>query len=326
MKRSILMLVLLLIMSGLTVGVSTTLAQPYPNRPIQLIIPNVPGSIMDVTARALADELGKILGTQIIATNKPGAGTVVGTEAMAKSKKDGYTLAYTSNAGMVYARVLNPETVPFDPDRDLEPLGLHLYFPNAISLQASSPWKTFNELVDYAKKNPGKIRVGTMGMGSPSHFSLEVVQSLTGAQFTHIPFKGGEFVITGLLGGHVETTFDSVVKIIPHVESGKARVLLLTGKMPAFPNFPTMTELGYKQDLFSSWFAMHGPAGMPEEVKKVLIPAIEKAIKNPELKAKIEQMYFVVNYKSPTELKKMIAEEYERALEIANKAGLRKTN
>jgi tripartite-type tricarboxylate transporter receptor subunit TctC len=181
-------------------------------------------------------------------------------------------------------------------------------------------------LVDYAKKNPGKLRVSTTGIGSTSHFNLEIIQSLTGAQFTHVPFKGGESVITALLGGHVEMTFDAINKITPHVESGKMRVLLLTNKMPELPNVPTIRELGYKQDLFTAWFAMYGPAGMPEEVKKVLIQAVEKAIKNPELKAKLEKMQFVVQYRSPSELKKLAAEEYSRALEIADKVGLRKIN
>ena len=119
-------------------------------------------------------------------------------------------------------------------------------------------------------------------------------------------------------------TCDAISKITPHVESGKMRVLLLTNKMAEIPSVPTMTELGYKQDLPSTWFAMYGPSGLPDEVKKVLIPAVERAVKNPELKAKIEKLQFVVSYRSPAELKKLSAEEYDRALAIANKAGLRK--
>jgi tripartite-type tricarboxylate transporter receptor subunit TctC len=131
-------------------------------------------------------------------------------------------------------------------------------------------------------------------------------------------------VITALLGGHVEMTFDAVSKIKPHVESGKMRILLSTSKVPDLPDIPTITELGYKQELFTSWFAMYGPAGLPEEVKKVLIPAVEKAVKNPELKAKVQKMDFVVDYKSPAELKKLAADEYEKASAIAVKVGLRK--
>jgi tripartite-type tricarboxylate transporter receptor subunit TctC len=323
MRRLVFIAILPLVLYGLGLGVNEAQAQPYPNRTIQLIIPGAPGSILDIAGRLLGEEMGKILGTQLIPIDKPGAGFTLGTDFVVRSKKDGYTLTYTNSPAIVHTRVLNPETVPYDPEKDLEPLGLHLFFPNAIAVQASSPWKTFGDLVDYAKKNPGKLRVSTTGIGSTSHFNLEIIQSLTGAQFTHVPFKGGESVITALLGGHVEITFDAINKITPHVESGKLRVLLLTNKMAELPSIPTLNELGYKQELFTAWFAMYGPAGMPEEVKKVLISAVERAVKNPELKAKLEKMQFVVQYKSPSELKKLAIEEYDKALEIANKVGLR---
>jgi tripartite-type tricarboxylate transporter receptor subunit TctC len=324
MKRSIFIVVLFLMVYGLSMDVSTTLAQPYPNRPIQLIIPGAAGSILDIAGRLLGEEIGKILGTQLIPIVKPGAGFTLGTDFVVRSKKDGYTLAYTNSPAIVYARVLNPETVPYDPDKDLDPLGLHLFIPNSIAVQASSPWKNFGELVDYAKKNPNQLRVSTTGIGSTAHLDLEIIQSLTGTQFNHVPFKGGEAVITALLGGHVEMTFDAANKITPHVETGKMRILLLTNKMSELANIPTLSDLGYKQELFSSWFAMYGPSGLPEEVKKVLIPAVEKAIKNPELKAKLEKMQFVVHYKSPAEQRKLAAEEYETVLAIAKKIGLRK--
>ncbi|HUL30128.1 MAG TPA: tripartite tricarboxylate transporter substrate binding protein [Thermodesulfobacteriota bacterium] len=323
MKRSILAVGLLLIALGLNLGGSTSFAQTYPNRPVQLVIPGAAGSILDIAGRLTGDELGKILGTQFIPVVKPGAGFTLGTDFVARSKKDGYTLVYTNSAAIVFTRALNPETVPYDPDRDLEPLGLHLFFPNAIAVQASAPWKNFKELLEYAKKNPDKLRVSTTGIGSTSHFNLEIIQSLTGAQFNHVPFKGGESVITALLGGHVEMTFDAVSKIKPHVESGKMRMLLTTSKIPDLPNVPTITELGYKQELFTAWFGMYGPAGLPEEVERVLIPAVEKAVKNPELRAKVEKLDFVVNYKSPAEQKKLAADEYERTVAIAVKIGLR---
>lgn len=147
---------------------------------------------------------------------------------------------------------------------------------------------------------------------------------MTGTQFNHVPFKGGESVITALLGGHVDFTFDAMTKVAPHVESGKLKVLLLASKMAQFPNVPTFTELGYQQELMSAWFAMYGPAGLPEEVKKVLIPTFEKVVKTPELKAQVEKMLFVVDYKPPAELKRLAAGEYEKLRGIANKVGLRK--
>ncbi len=324
MKRHISILVLSFVLFTLCSGTSTIQAQPYPNRPIQLIIPGTAGSIIDITGRLLADELGKLLKTQLIPVNKPGGGFTVGTDFAVRSKKDGYTLVYTNNPAIIYARILTPEAVAYDPDKDLDPLGLHLFFPHAVAVQGNAPWKTFKELLEYVKKNPNAVRVSTPGIGSTSHFHLEIIQALSGTQFNHVPFKSGEAVITALLGGHVEMTYDAISKIAPHVETGKMRMLLVSIKSPLFPNIPTISELGFKQELPASWFAMYGPSGMPEDVKKVLIPAIEKAIKNPELKAKIEKIHFVVDYKSPAELKKLAAEEYETSLAIAKKVGLRK--
>ncbi|MCJ7784859.1 MAG: tripartite tricarboxylate transporter substrate binding protein, partial [Desulfobacterales bacterium] len=182
--------------------------------------------------------MGKILGTQIVPMNKPGASLTLGTDAVAKSRKDGYAVAYTGSAAIVYTRILDPETVPYDPVKDLEPLGLHCFTPLAAAVQEGSPWKNFAELIEYAKKNPGKIRVATYGQGSIDHFNLEIIQSLTGAQFTHVPFKGGEQVVSALLGGHVEVIFHAFSQVMPQVEAKKMRILLVTNKTADFPNLP----------------------------------------------------------------------------------------
>jgi tripartite-type tricarboxylate transporter receptor subunit TctC len=324
MRRRILIAGLFWLICVQGVAVLTAQAQPYPNRPIQLVIPAVAGATSDITGRLLAEEMEKILGTKIVVVNKPGGSMTLGTDAVARAKKDGYTIVYTPSAATVYARVTNPETVPYDPGKDLEPLGIHCFFPLVLAVQENSPWKTFQELIDHAKKNPGKLRVSTPGLGSVANFDIEIIQSLTHAQFTHVPFKGGESVVTALLGGHVEVTCDILAKFIPHVDAGKLRILLITKKMAEASAIPAITELGYKQDLLSAWFALYAPAGIPEEVKKVLVPAVEKAVKDPGLKAKIEKMGYVVDYKSPAELKKMMAEEYEIALAIAIRIGLRK--
>jgi len=324
MKRFVFVAALWMVVCGLNIRAEDVQAQPCPNRPIQLIIPIPAGGGGDVTGRLVAEELGKILKMQVIVVNKAGAGNALGTEFVAKSKKDGYTIGYTSSAAIVYAPIMNPENVTYDMIKDFDPLGLHVFFASGFAVQESSPWKTFPELLEYAKKNPGKIRVSTPGLGSTVHFNLEMIQSMTGTQFTHIPYKGGEAVITALLGGHVEATFDAIAKIMPHAEAGKMRVLLLTKKFSGFPNVPTMTELGYKEDLLSAWFAFYAPAGIPEEVKRVLVPAIEKAIRVPEVKAKIERLGYVAEYKSPADLKKVMVADYETARSIATKLGMSK--
>jgi tripartite-type tricarboxylate transporter receptor subunit TctC len=299
-------------------------AQSYPDRPIQLIIPNVAGSIVDINARTLSDELGRTLGVQIVPINKPGAAMTLGTDLVVRSKKDGYTLGYVGSTSIVYSRILNPETVPYDSFKDLEPLGLHLFNPLGVNVQEGSPWKTFGELIDYAKKNPGKLRVGTMGVGSIDHFNLEIIQSITGAQFTHVPFKGGESTTTALLGGHVEVTFDAFAKSIPYVESGKQRILLISKKMSGYPQIPTATELGYKESLLTGWFAFYGPAGLPADVTRALVPAVAKVIRNPELKAKVEKLGYDVDYRSPTEVNKQAKQDFETTTAMAAKLGLRK--
>lgn len=308
----------------LSVGALTSQAQSYPSHPIQIVIPMDPGSAGDMVVRPFADELGKILKTTIIVVNKPGAAATLGTDVVVKSKKDGYTILYANTSAVVYAKASNPETVPYDPVKDLEPLGLHCFFPLTVTVQESSAWKTFSELVDYAKKNPGSVRVSTPGQGSIDHFNLEIIKSLTGTQFTMVPFKGGAAAITALLGGHVDVSCIANSLSGPHVKAGKLRMLLITNKMREYSNIPTIAELGYKRDLLSAWFALFAPAGISEEVKKVLLPAIEKTIKNPELEAKIEKLGFIVDYKPPENLKKLMMSDYETARALAITLGLSK--
>jgi tripartite-type tricarboxylate transporter receptor subunit TctC len=297
-------------------------AERYPDRPITFIVSQVAGATMDVSARILAAELEKILGTTIVVVNKPGAATVLGTEAAVRAKKDGYTILITGSSSMTFAPITNPESVHYDPAKDLEFLALFYYFPNTITVRADSPWKTFPEFVDYAKKNPGKIRVSTTGVASGPHFAVEMIQAITGAQLTHVPFKGGESVVTALLGGHVESTCDNVQKLKAHVDSGQLRFLLITRRMADLPNVPTITELGYKQGLVTSWFGIFAPAGIPEDVKKVLLPALEKAITN--VKPKIDSMGNITEYRPPVEFKKVWSDEYKHVEEIATRIGLRK--
>jgi len=326
MKRLNLILIIGSFSSIFTLGPITTTAQvkPYPSHTIQLIIPATPGAAIDTTGRLAADELGKILGTQIITVNKPGASMTLGTDAVVRSKKDGYTLLYANTTAIVYSRVSSPEIVPYDPVKDLEPLGMHLWVPSVVAVKEDSPWKTFSEFVTYAKQNPEKIRISTHSEASIDRFNVEICQSLTGAQFSYIPFKGAPEAMTALLGGHVEATATALSLALPHFSAGKMRILLTSRKYPELPNIPTLTELGYKQELNAGWFALYAPAGVPEEVKKALIPAFQRAVTNPEMKSKIGKMGFIVDYKSPAELNKIMIEDYEISVAIAIKIGLRK--
>jgi len=320
--RSFLVIVALLVLGVFMVMPSSSSAAGYPDHPIQLIIPYVAGATGDITARMLAEELEKNINGKIVPNNRPGAGTVLGADAAARAKKDGYTLFYGGASPMIYAPISNPEVVKYDASKDFDPIGFHFYFPTVVGVKADAPWKNFNEFIDYAKKNPGKIRMTSIGVGSSTHFAIEMLSSITGAKFTHVPFEGGETVITAVLGGHVEATLDGFGKLKPHVEAGRMRILLVDPKKPDYPNIPTLKELGYKQNLPATWFALWGPAGLPDDVKRVLIPATEKAVK--ATKARIDALGSICDYKSPADLKKLRDDEYKQMYEIAVRIGLRK--
>lgn len=294
----------------------------YPERPIQLVIPYVAGATGDITARMLAEELEKILGTKIIPENKPGASTALGVDFFLRAKKDGYTLFYGGATPFVYVPITNPQIVHYDPAKDVEPLGFHYFFPSVLGVKADAPWKDFREFVDYAKKNPGKIRISTIGVGSSPHFDVEMLQVITGIQLTHVPFEGGESVVTAVMGGHVEATLDGYGKLKPHVEAGRMRILLIDPKKESHPEIPTLKELGYKDSIPATWFALWTQAGVPKEATQVLVPAVEKALKN--TKPRIEKLGSICEYKGPEELRKLRDLEYKKIYEIAVKIGLRK--
>jgi tripartite-type tricarboxylate transporter receptor subunit TctC len=305
-----------------TLGARDAVSQRYPDRPIQLVIPNVAGSSMDNSARALAEELEKVLGTKVVSLNKPGASTVLGTDFVVRGKKDGYTLLYAGASSLVMAPATNPEVVHYDPAKDLEPLGFHYFLPNTVNTRTDFPWRNFPEFIDYAKKNPEKLRVATSGVGHPTHFMLEMIQVMTGARFVHVPFQGGAPVVTSVLGGHVEVCCDTFANVKQHVDAGKMQILLTTYKLPAFPDVPTITELGYKESLPVGWMGLWAPAGIPEEARRVLIPATEKAVRNS--KPKIDLMWAVCEYKTPLEQTRLREEQYRQISETAAKMGLRK--
>lgn len=287
-------------------------AQTYPNRPIQLIVPMAPGDTVDLSGRAIATEMEKILKTPVVTINKPGGGSTIGANFVAGAKKDGYTVLF-ANSNIYYAAAMDPETVPYNPLTDLEPLCLAVSVPLTVPVLADSPWKTFQELMTYMKQNPGKIRGSSSGVGSVGHFNFEVIRIETGNAINMIPYKGASPAMVALLGGHVETSTLSLSLIAPHVQTGKLRILVISQKTPEYPKIPTLKELGYKRDIMSVRFAFYVPAGLPDSVKKVLVPAIQKAIKAPEVMKVIQNMGAIEDFVPGDEFKKMMAEEYEMA-------------
>lgn len=297
-------------------------AQGYPSGAITLVIPLSPGDAADVAGRTMAEELAKLLKVPVVPVNRPGAGMVIGTDSVVKAKKDGYTILITPNAALVSGRILNPETVTYDPAKDLTMLGLAARTPVILTVRGEAPWKNLADMVDFAKKNPGKVRAATVGTGSIGHFSVEVINALTGAGITVVPFKGGAPAITALLGGHVEVAALSVGATSGHLKSGAMRGLVVSSKSPAFPEIPTLIELGHRQNLPGIWFAFYAPAGLPADVTKVLVPAIERVVKDPAFAARLAPLGVVQEYAPPEKVLAEIREEHRVLEEVAKKAGL----
>jgi tripartite-type tricarboxylate transporter receptor subunit TctC len=320
MKKTVLFFVGFILVVSQSFWTSSLQAQTYPRQPIQLIITLAPGDGLDVTGRAIAEQLGKILKTPVVPMNKPGGGGTMGVDYVVKGKKDGYNILYV-NSSLIYTYALNPEIIPYNPFQDLEPVCLAGAVPLLIAVQAESPWKSFQELMDYMKKNPGKVRGSSSGIGSIGHFCYEVVRMETGADITMIPYKGAMPGFTALLGGHVEVGIPSLSVISPHLASGKIRALLTSKKIPEHPDIPTLTELGYKRDMPSVWNAAFVPIGVADSVKKILDSAFEKAIKTPDVVNTMQKIGYVQDYKPGEEFKKSMLEEYAIVKELSKTVG-----
>jgi len=298
------------------------MAQNYPKQPISLIIPLAPGDATDVAGRAIGDELSKLLKVPVVPVNRPGAGGTIGTESTVKAPKDGYTILITNNASVVYNRILSPETVNYDPFKDLTALGLVARTPILLAVRSESPYRTFSELVEWAKKNPGTVRIGTVGVGSVGHFTVEIVNSLTGIGMTMVPFKGAGPGVTAALGGHIEGVAVAQGVAAPHLKSGAMRGILISNNAPELPQIPTLAQLGYKQNLLGVWSAFFAPAGVSPEISKTLIAALEKVMKEPSVAPRLAQLGMVIDYVPPDKLLAEIRDEHRAVEQIAKNAGL----
>jgi tripartite-type tricarboxylate transporter receptor subunit TctC len=320
MMRAIMILVMVFIL--LLQGAPCLFAQGYPDRTINLIIPMAPGDGVDIVGRTMAEELGKTLKVPVVILNKPGAGGVVGTDSVSKARNDGYTLLLTPSAPVIYHKVLRPADIPYDSFKDLTPLGLATFTPIVAAIQSGGLFKDFNEMVDYAKKNPGKVRCGSMGAGSVGDFDTEIIKAVAGINITSIPFKGASPAITALLGGHVEVAAVALGPLAGLIRSGKLKGIATSNRFPEFPDIPTLKQLGYQQDLLGVWFAFYAPAGVPAPISEILTSAIERAVKDPAISSKLAKMGMIQEFEPPQKMLTRMQEEYRMVEEIARRTGM----
>jgi len=306
----------------LVAAASPAQAQGYPRGPINLVIPHAPGDATDLAARPMADELSKLLKVPVLVINRPGAGGALGTEIVAKAAKDGYTILYTTNATLVFRRVIDPATAPYDPFRDFVPLGLATRIPNVLALRSDLPYKDLAGMVAFAKVNPGRVRFGTAGAGTVGDFTIATVNALTGAGITMVPFKGASPAVTDVLGGHIEGVALALGVVSSHMKSGALKAIAISSRFPGFPDVPTLADLGYRQNLFGLWLGFFAPAGVPAEVANVLVPAIEKVVKDPGIAARLLPRGLVQEYAAPELLLNEMREETRTIVELAKKSGI----
>jgi tripartite-type tricarboxylate transporter receptor subunit TctC len=303
---------------------SNAWAQSYPSRPIDFVIPLAAGDATDTAARAIAESLQRDLKVPIVPVNKPGAGGALGTDLVVKAAKDGYTIGIPNNAALVFRALLDPSSANYDPLTDLTPLAMAMRSPSILVVGSEQPFKTFQEMIEYSKKNPGKVRIGTAGTGSVGDFCVQTINSLTGAQLVMVPFKGAVPAVTAMRGNHIEGVVLALGTMVGHLHGGVVRGIVISSKWSDFPNIPTMEELGYKQPLFGVWTGIFAPAGVAPEVTKALVPALERAIRAPDLAARLKPLGIVAEYLPPEKLVAEIKDEQERVRRIGRQAGLLK--
>jgi tripartite-type tricarboxylate transporter receptor subunit TctC len=267
-------------------------AQSYPDRVIRIINPFPPGGSVDITARLLAQKLSENLGHQIIVENRTGAGGNAGADSVAKSEPDGYTLLFTAPGPLVVNQTLYTKGLPFDPTRDFAPIAIFAFTPIVLMVNPGVPAKDVQELIAYAKSNPGKVHFGSAGMGSTPHLSGELFKSMTNTEITHVPYRGTGPAMNDLVGGHIQMFFDLLPGSLPQISAGNVRALANAGaKRPAaLPDLPTVAEQGLPGFDSASWVALVAPAKTPAPILAKLREEVGKVIASPDIVTRIREL------------------------------------
>jgi len=321
MKKTVLFATALL---GLAAAVSQPLAQPYPSKPIRIVIAQAPGSATDVISRVVGNQLSVSLGQPIVIDARPGAGGVLGTEVAARSAPDGYTLFMANNSThgsnpAVYAKL------PYDAVRDFAPISFVASVPYVLVVDPKLPVSTVQEFIALAKSKPGKMNYASAGNGSTHHFCGELLKSMTGIDIQHIPYKGSGPGIAGLLGGEVSMMFSNVADIGSQIKAGKVRALAVTVPRRAtlLPDVPTMPEAGLPDFEITSWFGLLAPAGTPPAVIARLNAETVKVLGRAEVKATLAAQGLDVAPSTPEQFAAHIKSEIARFGKIAKAAGIK---
>ncbi len=302
-------------------GVSA--AEKYPSREVQVVIPNPPGGFVDISVRLMSANLAKNLGVPVVISNRPGAGGASGTAYLVKAKPDGYTLGAVSSADVVLIPAILP-SVPYK-HTDMDPLCKFAESPAAVFCKADAPWKTLEDLVADAKKRPGQITYGATTQ-SISYFQIEGFMAAAGIRMMHVPLQAAGQTITRILGGNLDIGIASMAPLLGQFRAGTLRPLLLMApqRTAAYPQIPTLKEKGYQNPIIDLYGGFLLPLGTPKPVKDVLAKALEKSLKEPSFKSKLEEVSLDFAYLPAEGYAREIEEDYKRVINFVKTAGTKK--
>ena len=308
----------------LAAGVSTRAwaqAQGWPERPVKLILPYAPGGATDLIGRPWADKLSQTFGQQFVIENRGGASGIIGTEAAAKAAPDGYTFLLTPNAPLNVQPLLRK--TPYDPVKSFAPVGRVGDLISGFVIHPAVGVKTFQEMLDYAKKSPGKLAYGSAGLGTSSHLRLEMLKVKAGIDILHVPYRGNADALNDILANNVQMMNE--INPMPHVKAGKLILLDISypERHPDFPGVPTLFELGFGEAYVPSWYSIWAPAGTPREIIDKLNARMVEIANTAEMKAKLLAINVAFTPQTPEEMGRHLVDDTKRVADLIKVTNLK---
>ncbi len=310
-----------LLIFALALAASVAFAQPYPNRPVRFVVGFTPGGGVDINARLLAAKMSELLGQQVVVENKPGAGTNIANETVAKSAPDGYTLLFTSPAVAINMSLYrNP---PYDALRDFAGVAIFSESTNLLVVPAPLPARGVQELVAMARARPGELNYSSAGQGTTQHLAGELFKLRTGTDIVHVPYKGSAPSLTALIAGEVQLSFVNPVAAGPHVKSGRLRALAVAGatRTALLPQVPTMKEAGVEGVEVPLWYGLLAPKATPRDIVRTLASAVAKAAHSDEMRRKLAQDGAEPVGSTPEDFDAQLGDEVARWAEVVRVSG-----
>ena len=303
---------------------SAACAQPYPVKPVRLVVTYTAGGPADIAARALAQKLAEMWGQQVVVDNRAGAGGIIGTELVAKAAPDGYTLLHGTAAGLI----INPllvKKLPYDTFRDFAPVSMVVIVPQLLVTHPALPATTLKELIALAKARPGALNYASVGIGSPNHLGMELLKSMAGIDMVHVPYKGATPAMADLIAGQVQLAFNGMASVLPQIASGKMKAIAIGSarRSPAAPDVPTVAEAGLPGFEYVAWNGNFAPAGTPAALVNRLSADIRKALAAPDVVQRLASLGSEPGGNTPAEFAAYVKADHARWARVVQTVGLK---